>query len=92
MSHVVNDKDKLIRRVQRVMGQLDAVRRALDADQDCGDVMHLISAARGAINSLMAEVVEDHIREHMVDSTRRRTSAEARAAQELIDVVKAYVR
>jgi DNA-binding FrmR family transcriptional regulator len=92
MSHVVADKEKLIRRVQRVMGQLQAVQRALEEEQDCGDVMHLISAARGAINSLMAEVVEDHIREHMVDSGRRRTAAEARAAQELIDVVKAYVR
>jgi DNA-binding FrmR family transcriptional regulator len=74
------------------MGQLQAVQRALEEEQDCGDVMHLISAARGAINGLMAEVVEDHIREHMVDSGRRRTAAEARAAQELIDVVKAYVR
>jgi DNA-binding FrmR family transcriptional regulator len=92
MSHVVRDKDKLIRRVQRVMGQLEAVQRALEHEQDCGDVMHLISAARGAINSLMAEVVEDHIREHMVDSGRRKTSAEARAAQELIDIVKGYVR
>lgn len=92
MSHVVADKEKLIRRVQRVMGQLQAVQRALEEEQDCGDVMHLISAARGAINSLMAEVVEDHIREHMVDSSRRRTASENRAAQELIDVVKAYVR
>ena len=92
MSHVVADKEKLIRRVQRVMGQLQAVQRALEEEQDCGDVMHLISAARGAINSLMAEVVEDHIREHMVDSGRRRTASETRAAQELIDVVKAYVR
>ena len=92
MSHVVADKEKLIRRVQRVTGQLQAVQRALEEEQDCGDVMNLISAARGGINSLMAEVVEDHIREHMVDSGRRRTAAEARAAQELIDVVKAYVR
>ena len=92
MSHVVADKENLIRRVQRVMGQLQAVQRALEEEQDCGDVMHLISAARGAINSLMAEVVEDHIREHMVDSSRRRTASENRAAQELIDVVKAYVR
>ena len=92
MSHVVREKEKLIRRVQRITGQLEAVQRALEDEQDCGDVMHLISAARGGINSLMAEVVEDHIREHMVDSGRRKTAAEARAAQELIDVVKGYVR
>ena len=54
--------------------------------------MSLISAARGAMDSLMAEVVEGHIRYHMVDPDRRPTSAEARAAQELMDVVKAYIR
>ena len=92
MSHTVRDKEKLIRRVQRITGQLEAVQRALEEEQECGDVMHLISAARGGVNSLMAEVVEDHIREHMVDSGRRRTASETRAAQELIDVVKNYVR
>lgn len=92
MSHTVRDKDKLIRRVRRAVGQLDAVERALAEEAECSDIMQLITTARGAINSLMAEVVEDHIREHMVDPKRRRTSAETRAANELIDVVKGYVR
>jgi DNA-binding FrmR family transcriptional regulator len=92
MAHTVRDKDKLLKRVNRVIGQVEAVRRGLENENDCSDIMLLISAARGAMNSLMAEVVEGHIRFHMVDPDRRPTSAEARAAQELIDVVKAYVR
>ncbi len=92
MAHTVRDKDKLLKRVKRVIGQVEAVERGLEDEADCGDIMLLISAARGAMNSLMAEVVEGHIRDHMVDPNRRPTSAEARAAQELIDVVKAYVR
>lgn len=92
MAHTVRDKTKLLRRVQRIIGQLEAVRRGLENEDDCSDIMHLISAPRGAINSLMAEVVEGHIRHHMVDPERRPTSAEARAAQELIDVVKSHVR
>jgi DNA-binding FrmR family transcriptional regulator len=74
------------------VGQVQAVQRALEDEKDCSDIMRLISAARGAMDSLMAEVVEGHIRYHMVDPDRRPTSAEARAAQELMDVVKAYIR
>lgn len=92
MAHTVRDKEKLLKRVKRVIGQVEAVKRGLEDEEDCGDIMMLISASRGAMNSLMAEVVEGHIREHMVDPDRKPTSAEARAAQELIDVVKAYVR
>lgn len=92
MSHTVSEKDRLIRRVQRVMGQLDAIKRALEDDHECSEIMHLISAARGGVNSLMAEVVEDHILEHMVEPNRRRSSAEHRAAQDLVEIVRAYVR
>lgn len=92
MAHTVRDKKKLLRRVQRVIGQVEAVRRGLENEDDCSDIMQVISAAHGAMASLMAEVVEGHVRYHMVDPDRRPTSDEARAAQELIDVVRAYVR
>jgi DNA-binding FrmR family transcriptional regulator len=54
--------------------------------------MQLLAAARGATNSLLAEVVKDHIRHHMIDRKRRRSPAEVRAARDLIDVVQSYVR
>ena len=92
MAHTVRDKAKLLRRVNRILGQVEAVRRGLVAEQDCTDLMQLIAAAHGAMNSLMAEVVEGHVRYHMVDPDRRPTSREARAAQELIDVVRSYVK
>jgi DNA-binding FrmR family transcriptional regulator len=92
MAQPVTDKQKLLRRTERIIGQVEAVKRSLEQDEDCVDVMHLISASRGAINSLMAEVVEDHIREHMIDPDRKRSTAEARAAQELIDVVKSALK
>lgn len=92
MAHTVQDKDKLVRRVNRILGQVEAVKRALEDEHDCGDVMVRITTARGALDSLMAEVVEDHIREHMVDPGRRPSAGERRAADELIEVVRRYVR
>ena len=92
MAHTVKNKDKLVRRVQRLIGQVEAIERALADEHECGDIMVRITTARGALDSLMAEVVEGHIRDHMVDPGRRRTAAEGRAADELIDVVRRYVR
>ncbi len=92
MAHVIRDKKKLLNRVRRIRGQVEAVERALESEADCTEILHTIAACRGAINGLMTEVLEGHIRFHLVDPDHRPTSAQAIAAQELIDVIKQYVR
>jgi FrmR/RcnR family transcriptional regulator, repressor of frmRAB operon len=92
MAHTIRDKKKLLNRVRRIRGQIDAVEKALDREQDCSTILLTIAACRGAINSLMAEIIEGHIRFHVVDPDRQPTSEKAKAAQELIDVVKAYLK
>ena len=92
MSHTVREKTKLLKRVRRIRGQVEAVERALDEEIGCGDVLHLVAAVRGAINGLMAEVVEDHIRFHVVDPARETDRERAEGAQELIDVVHSYLK
>jgi FrmR/RcnR family transcriptional regulator, repressor of frmRAB operon len=92
MAHTVRDKKKLLNRVRRIRGQLDAVEKALEQEQDCSAILLTIAACRGAINGLMAEIIEGHIRYHVVDPDQQPTSDKARAAQELIDVVKAYLK
>ena len=92
MSHTVRQKEKLLNRVRRVRGQVEALERAITQEKGCSDVLHLIVAARGAMNSLMAEIIEDHIREHVVDPAAERNSARARGAEELIDIVQAYLK
>jgi DNA-binding FrmR family transcriptional regulator len=92
MAHTVRDKGKLIGRVRRIRGQLEAVEKALEQERDCTEILNTIAASRGAISGLMAEVMEGHIRSHVLDPDERPTSQRARAAQELIDVVKSYMR
>ena len=90
MSHTIREKNKLLQRVRRIRGQVEAIERALDKEIGCADVLQLIASVRGAINGLMAEMMEDHIREHILDAdgaTQRRHGAE-----ELIDVVRTYLR
>ncbi len=92
MAHTTRDKKKLLNRIRRIKGQVEAVERAIDQEQDCTDILHAITACHGAIKGLMAEVVEGHIRFHVVDPDDRPTTDQARAAQELIDVMKAYLK
>lgn len=92
MAHVVVEKQKLLNRVRRLRGQIDALERALDAEEGCSEVMRLLTAARGAINGIMAEVVEDHIEMHMIDPDRKRSRAEEAAADELLEVLRTYIK
>ena len=91
MSHTIRQKAKLSQRVARIRGQLDAVARALDTEAECGEVLRLIASARGAMNGLMAEVLEDHIRAHAFRGAKPR-SEEAQASEDLVDVVHTYLK
>ena len=90
VSHTKTEKDKLLNRVRRVRGQIEALERALDDEKGCATVLHLIVAARGAMNGLMTEVIEDHIRLHVVEPNK--DAERVRGAEELIEAVQAYLK
>lgn len=92
MAHTIRDKKKLINRVRRIRGQIEGIERALEDEKDCSLILQSIAACRGAINGLMAEVLEGHIRFHVVDPDRIPTSDQSKASQELIDLVKRYLK
>ena len=66
MSHTQKEKRALLNRIRRLRGQLDGLERSLNDEQSCYDILQQIAAVRGAVNGLMAEVMEGHIREHLV--------------------------
>lgn len=90
VSHTKSEKLKLLNRVRRIRGQIEAIERALEDEKGCATVLHLIVGARGAMNSLMTEVIEDHIRFHVVDPVK--DTERTRGAEELIEVVQAYLK
>lgn len=92
MSHTSRQKEKLVNRVRRIRGQLEAVERALESESGCTEVLHLLAGARGAMNGLMAEVIEDHIREHVASPSIQSDEERAQGANELIDVVRSYLK
>jgi FrmR/RcnR family transcriptional regulator, repressor of frmRAB operon len=92
MSHTVREKQKLLNRARRIRGQAEAIVRALEEEKGCEQVMHLIAGCRGAINGLLAEVVEDHIRTHLIDPDKDPGALNVAAADQLIDVVHSYFK
>jgi DNA-binding FrmR family transcriptional regulator len=90
--HTVREKKKLISRIRRIRGQLEAVERAIGEEKGCFEVLQTVAAARGAMNGLVAEIVEDHIRFHVLDPDAKTTAKQAQAAEELVDVVRAYLK
>ena len=92
MTHTIREKEKLVLRIRRIRGQIEALERALNEDIECSDVLQLITAARGALNGLMAELVEDHVRFHVLDPKQKPTSEQALAADELVDIIRSYLK
>jgi DNA-binding FrmR family transcriptional regulator len=88
MSHLSREKLGLVNRTKKIVGQLEGVERALNQDEPCADVLQRLAAARGAINSLMGELMEDHIRNHMP----RKTKSAGEAADDLIEIVRTYLK
>jgi DNA-binding FrmR family transcriptional regulator len=88
MSHLSREKLDLVNRTKKIIGQLEAVLRNLNEDEPCADVLQRLAAARGALNSLMGELMEDHIRNHMP----RKTRSSEEAADDLIEIVRTYLK
>lgn len=92
MAHIKRDREKLLARVRKIRGQLNAIESAIDGDDECSRVLNTLAACRGALNGLMVEILEGHIRFHVVDPDQRPESKRAQATAELIEVLRAYLR
>ena len=91
MGHVEKEKQKLLNRLKRIRGQVEAIERAVEGDKECARVLQQATACRGALDGFIAEVIEDHIREHMIDPSTDQTDPRRLAAEELVEIVHAYL-
>ena len=88
---ISREKQKLFSRIKRLGGQITAVERAVTDGDECADILMLLAAIRGGVNSLMAEILEDHIRLHITHPNRVEESPEE-LTEDLISLVRAYLK
>lgn len=91
MSHTSSDK-KLMARVKRLKGQIEAIERALNDEAPCGEVLNLVASVRGAVNGLTVELIEDHVREHVSNPDTDANAERAQGAADLIQVIRTYLK
>ncbi|MGC1302091.1 MAG: metal/formaldehyde-sensitive transcriptional repressor [Caulobacteraceae bacterium] len=91
MAHVANEKTKLLHRLKRLRGQIEAIEKLVESEGECARVLQQATAARGAIEGFIGEVIEDHIREHLVDPEAPRSDPRVHAAEELVAIVHSYL-
>jgi len=92
MSHTIHGKQKLINRVRRIRGQIEGIEKALHDEKDSSAILQDIAAVRGAVNGLMAEVLEGHISHHVLDPETTLTSEQTQATKVLLDLIRTYLR
>jgi DNA-binding FrmR family transcriptional regulator len=66
MSHTTRGQKKLNTRVSKIQGQVNGLKKMLEEEHECQDVLQQITAIRGAVNGLMREVIKGHLLEHVV--------------------------
>lgn len=91
MPHSPEEKKRVLARVRRVRGQLDALETALMDGAECGPVLQQIAAMRGAVNGLMAGVLESHLREEFT-SAQETTDGQRSSIDEVISLVRTYLK
>ena len=91
MAHVIQNKKKLLARISRIRGQINGIEKALNEERECGEVLLTLAACRGAMNALMAEILEGHVRLHLMTDSKKDPST-AEAGEELIEVIKRYLK
>ena len=91
MPHTIKNKKQLLTRVRRIKGQAEALERALESEADCSAVLQQIAAIRGAVNGLMLEVLEGHMREHL--GAEEATHAERlEDLDQVVRVLRSYLK
>jgi DNA-binding FrmR family transcriptional regulator len=90
-TEVSKEKQKLFSRIKRLGGQIAAVERAVTDRDECADILMLLAAIRGGVNSLMAEILEDHVRLHITHPNRTLESPEE-LTEDLISLVRADLK
>ena len=90
MGHINHDNSKLIARLRRIKRQVEGVERALEADAECVEILRQISSIRGAMTGLTKEVLEEHLRSHVVEATD--DASREKGAEDMIQILKSYFK
>ncbi len=92
MSHTIKNKERLLQRVRRIRGQVEGIERALEEQKEPFHILQTVAACRGALNGLMIEIIDGHVRLHVLEEEHKPTAHQVEAVDELMEIVRAFLR
>ncbi|HLJ28407.1 MAG TPA: metal/formaldehyde-sensitive transcriptional repressor [Candidatus Angelobacter sp.] len=92
MAHTVEEKKELLVRLNRIQGQLQGIKEAIEEEKECSQVLQQIAACRGAMGGLLAEIIEGEIRFHVLPRNTKADSREMKAAEGLVAILHRYLK
>jgi DNA-binding FrmR family transcriptional regulator len=87
--HPAEERRASIIRVRKIVGQLNAVERMIDEDQDCADILAQIVSARRGLKSLAEKLIHSHT--HHCIAEAHPPAEGQRKLRELLTVLERYV-
>ncbi|MCX2202787.1 metal/formaldehyde-sensitive transcriptional repressor [Pantoea agglomerans] len=91
MSHILKDQQKLLARIRRIKGQTESLERSLESGTECLKILQQVAAVRGAVNGLMSELLEGHIRSHLLSEPATSEQRE-NDMEEIVAVIRSYMK
>ncbi|HVI52515.1 MAG TPA: metal/formaldehyde-sensitive transcriptional repressor [Candidatus Sulfotelmatobacter sp.] len=91
MPYTPQEKQQTLARIRRLKGQLEGLERAVEDDMPCRSNLQQIAAVRGAVNGLMAEVLEMHLRRELPQPLNNETDA-GTCIDDAIALVRSYLK
>jgi len=82
-------RKQIINRMSRVIGHAEAVRRMLEEDQECSDILIQIAAVKSALNNVGKLVLKDHIHHCIVEAVENN---DRMVLEKLDDAIDKFIR
>ncbi len=92
VAHTIEEKKELLVRVNRIQGQLQGIKESIEGEKECADVLQQIAACRGAVGSLLSQIIEGEIKFHVLTKNTKANSREMKAAQNLVQLLHRYIK
>lgn len=90
MSHTTENKKSITSRLNRIIVQLNGVQGLLNSETECYKVLQQMTAARGALNTLIQRYLEDHLLEHVVNEED--TKKRHQGGEEAVRSIRSYLK
>jgi DNA-binding FrmR family transcriptional regulator len=87
-----DDHPKLIARINRIEGQVRGLKKMVETDRDCLQVLKQIAAAGGALRSLGAFILEDHLKGCVSSAIQKKGDESEAVISEVVEIFQKFTK